>query len=148
MHPRQWSQTEFDAMSWHDCHVHSIRVIEGQHGCGELQLDIDYILEWRQDRANYKFLLVPTKLSFLEVFCLRVNIDWSATSAAMGPFSISGIERSIERRQNHTATVWRLPINWPAGEIAFEATGFLQRSWGREVLSESQVLQPEQRSEA
>ena len=148
MHPRRWSHSEFEAMSWHDCHIHSMRFLEGKDGTGELHLDIDYILEWRQDGTGYKFLLVPARLVFNEVFGLRVVLDWSEPSAAMGPFSVAGIERSREERKNYTATVWRLPINWPAGEISFEATGFTQASWGREILSESQVLEPEQRGEA
>ena len=148
MNPRRWVQSEFDAMSWHDCHIHSMRFLEGKDGSGELHLDIDYILEWRKRENKYEFLLVPAKLCFLEVFGLRVSINWSTPSAAMGPFSIAGIERSREERKNYTATVWRMPINWPAGEVIFEATGFIQESWGREVLSESQVLRAAQRSEA
>jgi hypothetical protein len=148
MHPRRWSQSEFESMSWHDCQVHSIHVVEGKDGSGELILDLDYILEWREKRDKYEFLLVPAKLRFHEVFGLRISIDWSTPSAAMGPFSVTGIERTQEERKNYKATVWRLPINWPAGEVLFEATGFTQESWGREVLSESQVLQAAQRSEA
>jgi len=43
-----WSESQFAEMSWHDNHVHALRVVEGAHGAGDLVLDIDYILEWLQ----------------------------------------------------------------------------------------------------
>ena len=148
MYPRWWSQEDFEAMSWHDCHVHSLRVAEGTHGSGVLELDIDYILEWRQDKEKYIFLVVPAKLSFHEVTDLHMSIDWKTPSAAMGPFSIAGVERTFEARANYKANVWRLPVNWPSGLLAFEASGFTQESWGREVISPTQILQPPERSAA
>jgi hypothetical protein len=36
-------------------------------------------------------------------------------------------------------------VNWPVGEITFEADGFEQRSTGEAVLSDLQVLSPAQR---
>jgi hypothetical protein len=49
-----WNESQFEAMSWHDNHVHGLRIREGAHGCGELELDLDDILEW----------LGPTEPSF------------------------------------------------------------------------------------
>jgi hypothetical protein len=31
-----WTQEAFDSMSWHDNHVHGLRVVEGEHGAGEM----------------------------------------------------------------------------------------------------------------
>ena len=93
MHPRRWTNDDFEAMSWHDCHVHALRITEGQHGSGELELDIDYILEWRREQNTYSFLLVPARLRFHDVFALRIAVDWHHASAGLGPFSLSGIER-------------------------------------------------------
>jgi len=45
MTDRIWTDAEYDAMSWHDNAIHGIRFIEGQDGCGELVLDIDYIVD-------------------------------------------------------------------------------------------------------
>jgi hypothetical protein len=44
----QWTESDFDTMSWHDNHVHGIRVEQDnpEHGTGILALDLDYILEW------------------------------------------------------------------------------------------------------
>jgi hypothetical protein len=41
-----WTEADFDSLGWHDVHVHGFRVLDGEHGAGELWLDIDYILDW------------------------------------------------------------------------------------------------------
>lgn len=143
---RTWSTADFESMSWHDCHVHGFRVAEGQYGAGELELDLDYILEWRRVSDRITFRIVPARLTFHEVTNLRVTIDWATPNAALGPFSLAGIERSSEVRPRYTATLWRLAVNWPAGSIECEAAGFTQVAWGREVESEQQVLRQSERS--
>jgi hypothetical protein len=148
MHPRRWSDENFPEMSWHDCHVHALRLEEGEHGAGELELDLDYILEWRNDREKFQFLIVPARLRFHGVFAPKITLDWVGPTAGFGPFSISGIERRTEDRANYIATVWHLPVNWPAGSIEFEATGFTQESWGKEVVSSQQSLLPRERVDA
>ena len=35
---------------------------------------------------------------------------------------------------------WRISINWPNGEISFEARGFDQRGVGNPIVSEGQCL--------
>ena len=127
-------------MSWHDCHVHALRIIESEYGTGELELDLDYILEWRTGKERCSFLLVPSTLRFHKVFALRVTLDWATPTAGMGPFSLSAVERRAEDRGSHMATLWHLPLNWPHGSLAFEAEGFTQVAWGREVASPNQVL--------
>ncbi|WP_395703121.1 hypothetical protein [Aquabacterium sp.] len=148
MHPRRWSDESFPEMSWHDCHVHSLRIQEGDHGAGELELDLDYILEWRNDRENCQFLIVPARLCFHRVFAAKITLDWAGPTAGFGPFSISGVERRMEDRANYIATLWRLPVNWPAGSIEFEAEGFTQEAWGREVVSSQQSLRLSERVDA
>jgi hypothetical protein len=145
MHPRRWSSAEFDSMSWHDCHVHAFRIAETEHGTGELELDIDYILEWRTEKDKFSFLLVPATLTFHKVFGLRVALDWATPTAGMGPFSLSAVEKSVEDRGHCMATLWHLPLNWPDGSLKFEAEGFTQVAWGREVISSNQVLTQGQR---
>ena len=145
MHPHRWSEENFGSMSWHDCHVHAFRVNEGEHGTGELELDLDYILEWKPEQEKFSFLVVPVTLCFHEVFGLRVALDWATPTAGLGPFSLSDIERRTEDRERYTATLWRLAVNWPTGVIEFEARGFTQVAWGREVVSQNQVLSPSER---
>ncbi|MGH8351022.1 MAG: hypothetical protein ACRES5_31315, partial [Pseudomonas sp.] len=84
-------------------------------------------------------------LQFHEVFGLRIALDWATPTAAIGPYSLSGIERTTEVRERYTATLWRVPVNWPSGAIEFEAKGFTQIAWGREVASSNQVLSQSER---
>ncbi len=132
-------------MSWHDCHVHALRIIESEQGNGELELDLDYILEWKPEGESFSFRLVPVTLRFHEVFGLRVTLDWATPTAGMCPFSLSGVEKRTEDRGRYIATLWRLPLNWPTGSIEFEAASFTQVAWGREVVSPNQVLTPGER---
>lgn len=141
-----WTDQNFEKMSWHDNHVHALRIIEGAHGLGELDLDLDYILEWIRNAEGYKFRIIPVSLRFLEVTNLRVSLDYATPTAALGPFSIHAIERRSEARERYVAQVWKILINWPHGEIVFEAKGFEQRACGAAVLSESQCLRPEKRA--
>jgi hypothetical protein len=140
-----WTDRLFEQMSWHDNHVHGLRINEGAYGMGELILDLDYILEWLCDAEGCKFRLIPATLRFFEVTNLRVSLDYATPAAALGPFSIDAIERRHEARERYVAQVWKILINWPQGEIEFDAQGFEQRAWGVAVLSESQCLRPEER---
>jgi hypothetical protein len=112
---------------------------------GELILDLDYILEWICNAAENKFRIVPATLRFLEVSNLRVSLDYATPAAALGPFSIHTIERQSEARERYVAQIWKILINWPKGEIVFEAKSFEQRASGVPVLSESQCLGAEER---
>jgi len=145
MSEQLWTDQQFDQMSWHDNHVHALRIIEGAHGVGELILDLDYILEWICNAAGNKFRIVPATLRFLEVSNLRVSLDYATPAAALGPFSIHAIERQSEGRERYVAQIWKILVNWPKGEIVFEAESFEQRVWGVPVLSESQCLRAEER---
>jgi hypothetical protein len=145
MSEQLWTDQQFDEMSWHDNHVHGLRIVEGAHGLGELVLDLDYIVEWICDAGGSKFRITPVTLRFLEVSNLRVSLDYETPTAALAPFSIHAIERRSEPRQRYVAQVWKIRINWPRGEIVFEAKGFEQRACGAPVLSESQCLRPEER---
>jgi hypothetical protein len=136
-----WTHHEFDEMSWHDNHVHALRVVEGAHGAGQLILDLDYILEWvKNPGGNVRFRILPATLTFQDVTHLRVTLDYATPTAALGPFSIHAIERRVERRERYEAQMWKIAINWPAGEIAFEATGFEQKGYGEPLLADEQRL--------
>src|SRR5690348_10864963 len=117
----RWTHNDFDSLSWHDNHVHGLRIEAGEDGAGELELDIDHILEWLKSGESFRYRISPARLRFHVVTDLRLMIDWAAASAAFGPFSIGGIERRFERRSRYTAICWRIPVNFPPGEITFEA---------------------------
>jgi hypothetical protein len=144
-----WTNEKFESMSWHDNHVHSFRIVEGEHGAGELLLDLDYITEWLpSEEGGFRFKVVPAILRFSDVTALRLSLDYAAATAALGPFALHVIERRTEMRSSYSAQVWTLRINWPVGEISFEASGFEQHSTGPEVVTDRQWLRPGERSEA
>lgn len=133
-------------MSWHDNHVHALRITEGDFGAGELILDIDYILEWLSTPdGGCQFRIAPSWLCFTQVTRLKLHLDYATPGAALGPFSIHAIERSIEKRESYEARLWRLKLSWPAGDITFEAEGFQQTAYGVPVISDGQWLDPEER---
>lgn len=146
----RWTTADFDAMTWHDCHVHGFHLgaVNEEHGSAELSLDIDFILEWLTlSDQTFQFRVAPATLTFHDVSGLRVLIDYAATTAGMTPFSIDGIEREpIICAGIHTAYRWRLPISWPAGEITFESTGFTQVLIRDPVISQTQGLTTAERS--
>jgi acid stress-induced BolA-like protein IbaG/YrbA len=146
MSAHAWSDQQFDEMSWHDNAVHALRIVEGIHGAGELVLDLDYILEWvKCEGDNCEFKVVPATLTFKGVTNLRISLDYATPTAALGPFSIHAIERRTERRQRYEAQLWKILVNWPVGEISFEALGFEQRSTGDPVHSAAMCLNPSER---
>ncbi len=136
-----WTDAEFERMSWHDNHVHALHIVEGEHGAGELLLDLDYILEWVcVPDARARFRILPATLRFLDVSGLRIELDYAQATAALVPFCLDRIERRVERRERHEAQVWTLVINWPLGEISFEASGFEQRGSGAPLMCDEQRL--------
>jgi len=110
-----WDESQFDEMSWHDSHVHGLRIRKGREGHGELELDIDYILEWLcPTESTFAFRIAPATLTFIDVFDLRIEIDYAAFSFATTPFSLAGISR--EAATSRGGTLWTLELNAPKGE--------------------------------
>ena len=141
-----WTDKEFDEMSWHDNHVHGFRIVEGEYGAGRLILDIDYILEWiNNTEGNFQFRILPAVLEFKGVTNLRIALDYATPTAGLGPFSIHAIERNIESRERYEAQLWKIAINWPVGEITFQAEGFEQRGVLEPQIAEEQFLSSKER---
>lgn len=146
--PRQvWTDRQFDDMSWHDNHVHAIRIVEGADGAGDLVLDLDHIVEWLDEpNRGFRFRIAPALLTFHGVMFFRISLDYATPSMAFAPFAIHDISRRAEQRERYVAQLWTISLNWPNGEIAFEARGFTQRTAGEPILSDGQYLSPEQRT--
>ena len=133
-----WTERDFERMSWHDNHVHAMRIAEGEYGSGSLVLDIDHIIEWSDCKDGYEFKIIPVELAFKEVTALRITLDYATPTAALGPFSIASIEREDQPKERYVAQIWKILINWPNGEIEFEATGYNQRGLSEPVLTKNQ----------
>jgi len=139
-----WTESDFDSLGWHDIHVHGFRVTEGEHGTGQLILDLDYILEWihpETEGGSFRFRIAPASLIFRDVFGLRVTLDYATPTAGMGPFSIDGIERACLSHDNgYQSFRWSIAVNWPDGHIEFESPGFTQTLTGPIIETDSQSL--------
>lgn len=143
---RLWTEQQFEDMSWHDNYVHAMRFESGEQGEGALELDLDYILECsKTPDGRVAFRIIPAALRFQDVVQLRVELDYAASTAATGPFSIDAIERRTEVRLHYEATLWRITLNWPVGSIEFEASGYEQRSTGPSRVVDRQCLLPHER---
>ena len=149
----RWHTADFDALSWQDVHVHGFRIVEGEHGTAELQLDIDFIVEWiSAGEVGSRFRVAQAMLQFHAVSGLRFALDYVACSAGMSPFAIDGITREPLReagddhdgrddRDDRGPWRWRIDVDWPEGFLEFEATGFSQWLVGEVVEQDAQWLQ-------
>ena len=142
----RWTEKDFGEMSWHDNCVHALRIVEGEHGGGELILDLDYILRWDCSKTICEFEIAPAELRFEEVRGLRVNLDYAGPSAGLAPFSLDRIEREpIEYVSGFRSFKWIVKVSWPTGEIGFEASKFRQEIQGDSVITTSQCLSAAER---
>jgi|SRR5215469_446823 len=147
-HLGPWSTDDFESLSWHDVHVHGIRlgVANPDEGAADLILDIDYILKWDKADNGFLFTVCMAELVFHEAFSLKLNLDYATPSAGMSPFSIDGIKREpLKYSSGFSSFRWRIPINWPQGSIEFEAPRFTQTLVGKPVVQPEQFLLSEQR---
>lgn len=147
-HPTRWTTEDFESMSWHDASVHGFQFVGyvPDRGACDVVFDIDYILEWTRDGDGFAFVVVQASLRFHDVFGLRFSVDYATPTAGMCSFMLDGIERS-QRVNRHGRVVieWRIGINWPQGDIGFEASGFTQERIGEPVRSRRQDLDASQR---
>ena len=152
----RWYTADFDQLDWRGVHVHGFRIVEGEGGVGELQLDLDAILERpADDAAPDGYLVAQAMLQFHEVSGLRFTLDYVACSAGMSAFAIAGIAREPlvddahdggERGDDYGPWRWRIAIDWPEGALEFESTGFSQWLVGEAIAQASPILPPALRS--
>jgi len=141
-----WTEVDFDQLSWHDNAVHGFQIVEGQHGCGDIILDLDYIVEWQERDGRFHFSVAPAILTFHEASSLKISIDYAVASAALTPFAIHQIGfESIPYPNGASGRRWRIEIHWPNGEMIFEAPRFTQILAGRPISSDRQSLSRDER---
>ena len=140
-----WTEADFDDMSWHDNHVHAFRIREGEHGTGEVELDLDYILEWLSPTEGmFSCRVAPASLTFRGVYDLQIAIDYAVVSAGLSPLCISQIAR--ETATDGGSHRWEILLNWPAGHFRFRAEGFGQRLRTTPVVTQSQGFTHDERT--
>jgi hypothetical protein len=143
-----WSNKDFEALSWHDVHVHGFRLerCNEEEGSADLVMDIDYILDWREEPSGFLFTVCQAVLRFHSVFALKMSLDYAGPKAGMSPFSLAGIERErIDFATGYRSYRWHIPLNWPNGSLDFEAPEFTQELVGEPQVQSQQFLSGEKR---
>ncbi len=139
-----FTTTDFDAITWHDNAIHSIRIVEGEDGCGgEFILDIDFIVEWLPPKdKKFCFRIAAADLTFHDVSDLIISVDYASATAAVQPMTIQEIHREVITYPNGFSSYsWKIEINWPPNNyIVFKSKGFTQKLRMEPVISESQYL--------
>lgn len=132
----------FEEMCWHDNHVHSFSIREGEFGAGEFILDIDHITNWNcEEDSSYTFTIQPATLTFHETSDLVITLNYASMTLALVPPAIHEITRTPHQYPNgYRDFIWRIELNVPHGEITFKAASFTQKNRGSAVKSESQYL--------
>jgi hypothetical protein len=147
-----WQNEDFEAMSWHDVHVHGLRFVSfnEEYGASDFALDIDYILKWEEVGSQLQFTICRAELVFHNVFGLKLDLDYATPSAGMCPFSLDSIEREVLSLPSGTHTFhWRIELNWPYGSIEFDAPAYTQTLKGTPIVKQgTQSLSPAERSAA
>jgi hypothetical protein len=131
-----WHTEDYEQLSWHDVEVHGLRLdrFNESRGAADLTLDIDYILDWIEKEKKIFFSKCRAELRFHEIFGLRMDLDYTAVSAGMCPFSVEGINREpIEFETGYRSFQWEIPINWPRGSLEFQSPGFTLTLTGNPV---------------
>jgi hypothetical protein len=108
-----WTDADFEKMGWHDCRIYKIRLTDN------LELDIDYILQWNKPDIKglpFTFWVAPATLVFRHVSNIQFEIDTAFNEAV----EIEDIEL------NKTDNKLQWTIITQQGDIEFEADGFTQ----------------------
>jgi hypothetical protein len=144
---REWTEADLSELSWHDNHIHGLRIAAGEFGAGELVLDIDYIFEClHPSETTFAFRVAPATLTFHRVVDLRINVDYATVAAGIVPPSIDGITReSIVHPNGSVSYRWTIKLSWPEGSITFSAGGFSQRLRAEPTTLDRQCLEAHER---
>lgn len=141
---------DFEQVSWHDNAIHGLRILEGTDDCcGDLVLDIDFIVEWLPPHQNvFSFRVTPSDLTFHEVTDLVITIDYAKASAAVQPMTIREIRReAVVYPNGYRSWSWEIDLNWPPnGVIKFNSRGFSQVRRMEPVTTQAQYLSPAERN--
>ncbi len=151
------TDADFEALSWHDCHIWRLDFVCGDPEVGDwtsdLVLGIDFIAEWLcgVDRSA-SFRIAPATLAFHGVTDPSIEIGWGSSDSqvAIHPVSISRITRERVTAQrvflDRPYHRWLVETSWPAGgRIAFGAVGFTQTLLAEPIVCERQHLSREER---
>ena len=110
---RIWTDQDFENMGWHDNHIYKVRFTE------DLELDIDYILQWNKPELEglpFTFWIAPATLVFRRV----KNLTFEFSSGYEDAFEIEEIENPTVGNENKWTIITR------QGDFQFTCDGFEQ----------------------
>ena len=144
----KWTDTDFDQMSWHDCHINAIAFDQTEETQSDLVLNLDYIVEWLCGTdKTCSFRIAPAILRFVDVDNLSIHFSMQFNQ----PVEIYSIERVILPPEDYKNFHWTIALqNYPElklNYINFDATGYIQELTGKIIQSTSQHLTAEQRKQ-
>lgn len=108
-----WTDNDFDNMGWHDNHIYKVRLTE------DLELDIDYILQWNKpdlEGLPFTFCVAPATLVFKRI----KNLTFEFATGFENIFEIEDIERPSNENKNQWTIITR------QGYFQFTCDGFEQ----------------------
>jgi hypothetical protein len=153
-----WTETAFDQLSWHDCHLWGIESRTGDPDEGDwtadVVLNIDYIVEWLCGiDQSVRFRVAPATLVFHGVTDLRLTVDWGRSGFQVAPSQvfINRITReAVVNQKVHLDRPyyrWVVELHAPTnGSIEFGAVGFTQKLLAEAIVSERQHLSLRERN--
>ena len=110
---RIWTDKDFENMGWHDSYIYKVRLTE------DLELDIDYILQWNKpdlEGLPFTFWVAPATLVFKRIKNLTLEFD----TVFEDGFEIEDIERPTIENKNQWTIITR------QGDLQFTCDGFEQ----------------------
>ncbi len=108
-----WTEADFEKMGWHDSRIYKIRLTDN------LELDIDYILQWNKpdiEGLPFTFWVAPATLVFKNIHNIQFEIDTAFGEAV----EIEDIELNRSDNKIHWTVITK------QGDIEFTAGGFTQ----------------------
>ena len=106
-----WTDQDFENMGWHDSNIYKVRLTE------DLELDIDYILQWNKpdlEGLPFTFWVAPATLVFKNINNLTLEFSTGFEDA----FEIEDIEKDTNENQ------WTIITR--QGDFQFTCDGFEQ----------------------
>jgi hypothetical protein len=147
------TETDFDKVSWHDCHLWGFELHRGEPDeddwTSDLVFHLDYIVEWLcgVDR-RMSFRIAPARLTFHGVTDLKLAIDWGQSGFQVVPAQVTINRISREQITDQKVFLDRPYYRWTIelhqtltkGGIEFGAVGFTQTLLADPVVKAQQSL--------
>ncbi|MEO9022808.1 MAG: hypothetical protein ABI237_18160 [Ginsengibacter sp.] len=133
-----WTENDFEEMNWHDNKIYAISFLKEEN---QISFDIDYILEWieqKKKKSCFKFLIVPATLVFRNVYEFSMSLS-------LVDITIDSIYRNNPTKPKNAAhIVDQIEYDWVIettnGEIVFKSVGYKQYARQKPRLNENQSI--------